>query len=42
MHDIGITAVAPERRSPQYLGKFVAVEIARWAEPIKANGLQVD
>ena len=42
MHDIGITAVARERRSPQYLGKFVAVEIARWAEPIKANGLQVD
>ena len=42
MHDIGVTSVAPERRSPQYLAGFVVNEIARWAEPIKANGLQVD
>jgi tripartite-type tricarboxylate transporter receptor subunit TctC len=42
MHDIGVAVVAPERRSPQYLAKFVVDEIARWAGPIKANGLQVD
>ena len=42
MHDIGITGVAFERRSPEYLAKFVGDEIARWAGPIKANGLQVD
>jgi tripartite-type tricarboxylate transporter receptor subunit TctC len=42
MHDIGVTGVAIERRSPQYLAKFVVDEIARWAGPIKANGLQVD
>jgi len=42
MHDIGVTGVAPERRSPEYLAKFVVDEIARWAGPIKANGLQVD
>jgi tripartite-type tricarboxylate transporter receptor subunit TctC len=42
LHELGITAVAPERRSPEYLAKFVADEIAHWAEPIKANGLQVD
>jgi tripartite-type tricarboxylate transporter receptor subunit TctC len=42
MHEIGVTGVAPERRSPQYLAKFVVDEIARWAGPIKANGLQVD
>ena len=42
MHDIGVTGVAPERRSPEYLAKFVVDEIARWAGPIKAHGLQLD
>ena len=42
MHELGITGVALERRSPEYLAKFVVNEIARWAGPIKANGLQVD
>ena len=42
MHDIGVTGIAIERRSPEYLAKFVVDEIARWAGPIKANGLQVD
>ncbi len=35
----GADAVAPERRSPQYLQKFVASEIEKWAGPIKAAGL---
>jgi tripartite-type tricarboxylate transporter receptor subunit TctC len=42
LNDIGVTGVAPERRSPEYLAQFVVDEIARWATPIKANGLQVD
>lgn len=42
LHELGVTAVAPEHRSPEYLAKFVVDEIARWAGPIKANGLQVD
>jgi len=42
LHQLGVTAVAPERRSPQYLARFVVDEIARWAGPIKQNGLQVD
>ena len=42
MLDIGVTAVSPERRSPQYLAKFVVDEIARWEGPIKAAKLQVD
>ena len=42
MHDLGITGAALERRSPEYLAKFVVDEIARWAGPIRANGLQVD
>jgi tripartite-type tricarboxylate transporter receptor subunit TctC len=42
MHEVGITGVALERRSPEYLAKFVVDEIARWAGTIKANGLQED
>jgi tripartite-type tricarboxylate transporter receptor subunit TctC len=42
LHDLGIAGVAPERRSPEYLARFVADEIARWAGPIKASGLQLD
>ena len=40
--DIGVTSVASARRSPDYLVKFVAEEVARWEGPIKAGGLQVD
>jgi tripartite-type tricarboxylate transporter receptor subunit TctC len=39
---IGIVGVAPERRGPEYLARYVSEEIARWEGPIKAAGLQVD
>jgi tripartite-type tricarboxylate transporter receptor subunit TctC len=39
--DIGAAAVAPERRSPEYLAAFVASEIAKWAAPIKAAGISI-
>ena len=42
MLEISVTGVAPERRSPEYLARFVADEIARWEHPIKSGGLQVD
>ena len=42
LEEIGVTPVAPERRSPEYLAKFIPEEIARWAGPIKAAGIQVD
>jgi tripartite-type tricarboxylate transporter receptor subunit TctC len=42
MTDIGVTGIAPERRSPDYLAKFVVDEVARWEEPIKSGGMQVD
>ena len=42
MHDIGVTGIAPERRSPEYLAKFVTDEVARWETPIKTGGLQLD
>src|SRR5262249_24976102 len=42
LKEIGVTIVAPERRSPDYLQKFVAGEIAKWADPIKASGVSLD
>jgi len=42
MLEIGVTEVAPERRSADYLAKFVIDEVARWEGPIKDGGLQVD
>ena len=42
MLESGVTGVSPDRRSPEYLAKFVADEVARWEGPIKAGGLQVD
>lgn len=38
----GGAIVASERRSPEYLRKFVESEIARWAGAIKASGVSVD
>src|SRR5262245_38671035 len=35
---IGVTIPPPERRTPDYLTKFVPSEIERWAGPIKASG----
>jgi tripartite-type tricarboxylate transporter receptor subunit TctC len=40
--NIGVTIPSPERRSPEYLIKFVQSEIERWAKPIKAAGVSVD
>jgi len=42
MHELGVTLVAPERRSPEYLQTFVESEIAKWGAPIKAAGISVD
>jgi tripartite-type tricarboxylate transporter receptor subunit TctC len=42
LKEIGATIAAPERRSPEYLAKFVESEIAKWAGPIKASGATVD
>ena len=42
LKEVGAVAVAPERRSPGYLQKFVLSEIDRNAAPIKAAGLAID
>jgi len=39
---VGVTVVAPERRSPEYLARFIPAEIAKWAGPIKASGVSGD
>src|SRR2546421_1403728 len=42
LHALGQRIVAPERRGPEYLAKFIPREIDRWAAPIKASGVTVD
>jgi tripartite-type tricarboxylate transporter receptor subunit TctC len=42
LREVGTTIVAPERRSPDYLQKFVASEIAKNAAPIKAAGIAME
>ena len=39
---IGATVVEPDRRSPEYLQKFVRSEIEKWAAPIRATGASLD
>ena len=38
----GLTVVTPDRRSPDYLAQFVASEIKKWREPVKASGVSLD
>jgi tripartite-type tricarboxylate transporter receptor subunit TctC len=42
MHELGVTLVSSDRRSPQYLADFVAREIEKWGAPIKAAGIHAD
>src|SRR5262245_46469403 len=42
LRDIGANIVPPERRSPDYLARFVASEIEKWAVPIKASGISIE
>jgi len=42
LESIGAMVVAPDRRSPEYLGKFTADEIKKWEAPIKSSGVSVE
>jgi tripartite-type tricarboxylate transporter receptor subunit TctC len=42
LKEIGAITVAPERRSQEYLAKFVLSEIERWAAVIRASGVSMD
>jgi tripartite-type tricarboxylate transporter receptor subunit TctC len=39
---LAATAVAPERRSPEYLQKFLVSEIEKWGASIKAAGVLIE
>jgi tripartite-type tricarboxylate transporter receptor subunit TctC len=40
--ELGLEIVPPERRTPDYLAKFVPEEVARWAKVIQAAGISMD
>jgi tripartite-type tricarboxylate transporter receptor subunit TctC len=42
LQGLGAMLVAPDRRSPEYLAKFVPSEIEKWAVPIKSSGVSVE
>jgi tripartite-type tricarboxylate transporter receptor subunit TctC len=41
LRETGVTVVAPNRRSPDYLARFVASEVKKWEGPIKASGISM-
>jgi tripartite-type tricarboxylate transporter receptor subunit TctC len=42
LEELGLTIVLPERRSPEYLAKYLPEEIERWAKPIRQAGISAD
>lgn len=42
LEGLGASIVTPERTTPEYLGKFVASEMEKWAAPIHASGVSSD
>jgi len=42
LKEVGVTVVAPDRRSPDYLKSFLNREIDKWAVTIKASGVSLD
>ncbi len=42
LHRLGVEVVVPERRSPEFLARFLKDEIAKWTGPIKASGVTAD
>ena len=42
LESLGVVVPRPERRTREYLAKFVQAELERWAVPIKASGVSAD
>jgi tripartite-type tricarboxylate transporter receptor subunit TctC len=42
LEGLGASVVTPERTTPEYLEKFVASEVEKWAAPIRASGVSSD
>jgi tripartite-type tricarboxylate transporter receptor subunit TctC len=39
---LGVTNIAPNRRSPEYFNQFLKSEIERWGSAIRASGVQIE
>jgi tripartite-type tricarboxylate transporter receptor subunit TctC len=42
LYGLGVDVVAPERRSPDHLARFLKDDIEKWTAPIKASGITVN
>ena len=42
LEDLGLEIAAPERRTPEYLTKFLANEVARWGKVVHDAGISAD
>ena len=42
LRGFGVEVVAPDRRSPDYLARYLKDDIAKWTAPIKASGATVE
>jgi tripartite-type tricarboxylate transporter receptor subunit TctC len=42
LEDLGLEVVAPERRTPEYLTKFLPEEITRWTKVVQDAGIPVE
>lgn len=42
LEGLGATLVSADRRTPDYLAKFIESEVAKWAAPIKASGVTIE
>ncbi len=42
LETVGVTIPPPERRSTEYLARYIPSEIEKWAGPIKASGVPAD
>ncbi len=42
LEELGLDIVPAERRTPEYLAKFLPDDVARWGKPIAAAGISVD
>jgi len=42
LEDLGLEVASPERRSPEFLAKFLPEEVARWTKVVQAAGIPVE
>ena len=42
LSEVGGSVVSADRRSPEYLGRFLKSEIEKWATAVKAAGISLD